>query len=213
MLFQPLRSFVRMHAHQGVLTRVEARLPAEGPHGDLDFLGSAAFRVAAHQKIEQALQLRRTAQRTTGAQTFDFLEESRVLIGFDCCLQHRSRFYQGSLNGTGNHRPELLLSRAFFPGLKHMQRPLRNIAIIAHVDHGKTTLVDCLLKQSGTFAAHEKMGERIMDSNAIEKERGITILAKNCAIDYGGTRINVVDTPGTPTSAANGAVVSMVDAC
>ncbi len=77
-----------------------------------------------------------------------------------------------------------------------MQRPLRNIAIIAHVDHGKTTLVDCLLKQSGTFAAHEKVGERIMDSNAIEKERGITILAKNCAIDYGGVRINVVDTPG-----------------
>jgi GTP-binding protein len=77
-----------------------------------------------------------------------------------------------------------------------MERPLRNIAIIAHVDHGKTTLVDCLLKQSGTFAAHEKMGERIMDSNAIEKERGITILAKNCAIDYGGVRINVVDTPG-----------------
>jgi GTP-binding protein len=77
-----------------------------------------------------------------------------------------------------------------------MSRPIRNIAIIAHVDHGKTTLVDCLLKQSGTFAAHEKVGERIMDSNAIEKERGITILAKNCAIDYGGVRINVVDTPG-----------------
>src|SRR5213083_1652630 len=77
-----------------------------------------------------------------------------------------------------------------------MQRPIRNIAIIAHVDHGKTTLVDCLLKQSGTFAAHEKMGERIMDSNDIEKERGITILAKNCAIEYGGTRINIVDTPG-----------------
>ena len=77
-----------------------------------------------------------------------------------------------------------------------MHRPIRNIAIIAHVDHGKTTLVDCLLKQSGTFAAHEKVGERIMDSNAIEKERGITILAKNCAIDYGGVRINVVDTPG-----------------
>jgi len=77
-----------------------------------------------------------------------------------------------------------------------MNRPIRNIAIIAHVDHGKTTLVDCLLKQSGTFAAHEKMGERIMDSNAIEKERGITILAKNCAIEYGGYRINVVDTPG-----------------
>ena len=77
-----------------------------------------------------------------------------------------------------------------------MPRPLRNIAIIAHVDHGKTTLVDCLLKQSGTFAAHERMGERIMDSNDIERERGITILAKNCAIEYGGTRINIVDTPG-----------------
>jgi GTP-binding protein len=77
-----------------------------------------------------------------------------------------------------------------------MQRPIRNIAIIAHVDHGKTTLVDCLLKQSGTFAAHERPGERIMDSNEIERERGITILAKNCAIEYGGTRINIVDTPG-----------------
>src|SRR5215469_1123768 len=77
-----------------------------------------------------------------------------------------------------------------------MDRPIRNIAIIAHVDHGKTTLVDCLLKQSGTFAAHEKVGERIMDSNDIERERGITILAKNCAIEYGGTRINIVDTPG-----------------
>jgi GTP-binding protein len=77
-----------------------------------------------------------------------------------------------------------------------MNRPIRNIAIIAHVDHGKTTLVDCLLKQSGTFAAHERLGERIMDSNDIERERGITILAKNCAIEYGGTRINIVDTPG-----------------
>ena len=73
---------------------------------------------------------------------------------------------------------------------------LRNIAIIAHVDHGKTTLVDCLLKQSGTFAAHEHVAERIMDSNDIERERGITILAKNCAVTYKGTRINIVDTPG-----------------
>ncbi|HEV2269126.1 MAG TPA: translational GTPase TypA [Steroidobacteraceae bacterium] len=77
-----------------------------------------------------------------------------------------------------------------------LETPIRNIAIIAHVDHGKTTLVDCLLRQSGTFAAHEKLTERVMDSNDIERERGITILAKNCAIEYGGTRINIVDTPG-----------------
>ena len=80
--------------------------------------------------------------------------------------------------------------------MKSPNTSIRNIAIIAHVDHGKTTLVDCLLKQSGTFAAHERLGERIMDSNDIERERGITILAKNCAIEYGGTRINIVDTPG-----------------
>ncbi len=72
----------------------------------------------------------------------------------------------------------------------------RNIAIIAHVDHGKTTLVDKLLAQSGTFAAHQQVAERVMDSNALERERGITILAKNCAVRYLGTHINLVDTPG-----------------
>ncbi len=76
------------------------------------------------------------------------------------------------------------------------QRPLRNIAIIAHVDHGKTTLVDKLLRQSGTFAAHEQIAERVMDSNDLERERGITILAKNCAVTWKGTLINIVDTPG-----------------
>lgn len=77
-----------------------------------------------------------------------------------------------------------------------MIEKLRNIAIIAHVDHGKTTLVDQLLQQSGTFTAHEKVEERVMDSNALEKERGITILAKNTAIDWNGYHINIVDTPG-----------------
>ena len=80
--------------------------------------------------------------------------------------------------------------------LSLMSRRLRNIAIIAHVDHGKTTLVDKLLQQSGTFAAHQQLSERVMDSNDLEKERGITILAKNCAVNYEGTHINIVDTPG-----------------
>jgi GTP-binding protein len=77
-----------------------------------------------------------------------------------------------------------------------MSRVLRNIAIIAHVDHGKTTMVDKLLQQSGTFAAHQQVVERVMDSNDLEKERGITILAKNTALDYQGVHINIVDTPG-----------------
>ena len=73
---------------------------------------------------------------------------------------------------------------------------LRNIAIIAHVDHGKTTLVDQMLKQSGAFRANQQVAERVMDSGAIERERGITILAKNCSCVYNGVKINIVDTPG-----------------
>src|SRR5690554_4581110 len=77
-----------------------------------------------------------------------------------------------------------------------MSRAIRNIAIIAHVDHGKTTLVDQLLRQSGTFRENQQVATRVMDSGDIEKERGITILSKNCAIQYENTHINIIDTPG-----------------
>jgi GTP-binding protein len=77
-----------------------------------------------------------------------------------------------------------------------VSQTIRNIAIIAHVDHGKTTLVDAMLRQSGTFRANEQVAERVMDSNELERERGITILAKNTAINYAGGKINIVDTPG-----------------
>ncbi|AGF49110.1 translational GTPase TypA [Candidatus Kinetoplastidibacterium galati] len=77
-----------------------------------------------------------------------------------------------------------------------MTRALRNVAIIAHVDHGKTTLVDQLLKQSGIFRKNQNIVKRVMDSNALEKERGITILSKNCAVEYQGVHINIIDTPG-----------------
>ena len=76
------------------------------------------------------------------------------------------------------------------------KKTIRNIAIIAHVDHGKTTLVDCLLQQSGTFSNHQILEDRIMDSGDLEKERGITITSKNISIKYKDIKINIVDTPG-----------------
>ena len=76
------------------------------------------------------------------------------------------------------------------------QKNIRNIAIIAHVDHGKTTLVDAMLKQSGIFRENQEVEERIMDSNDLERERGITILAKNTSLHYENVKINIIDTPG-----------------
>src|SRR6267142_5668844 len=80
--------------------------------------------------------------------------------------------------------------------MKNSNESIRNIAIIAHVDHGKTTLVDAMLKQSGIFRENEAVMERVMDSNALERERGITILAKTTGVRYHGVKINIVDTPG-----------------
>jgi small GTP-binding protein len=85
---------------------------------------------------------------------------------------------------------------------------LRNVAIIAHVDHGKTTLVDRLLQQSGTYRENQKVTERAMDSNDLERERGITILAKAASVQWKDTRINIVDTPATPISAARSSASS-----
>src|SRR6188768_6188 len=81
-------------------------------------------------------------------------------------------------------------------GTVAVRSDLRNIAIIAHVDHGKTTLVDAMLRQTGTFRDNEAVTDRVMDSNDLERERGITILAKNASITYKGVRINIIDTPG-----------------
>jgi len=93
-------------------------------------------------------------------------------------------------------------------------RPLRNIAIIAHVDHGKTTLVDALLKQSHIFRENEHVGDLIMDSNDLERERGITILSKNTAVDYQGIRINIIDTPGHADFGGEvERVLNMADGC
>src|SRR5215813_2489080 len=97
---------------------------------------------------------------------------------------------------------------------RHVREDIRNIAIIAHVDHGKTTLVDGLLKQSRVFREHQQVGSLIMDSNELERERGITILAKNTAIMYQGIKINIIDTPGHADFGGEvERVLNMADGC
>ncbi|HKS69142.1 MAG TPA: GTP-binding protein, partial [Ktedonobacterales bacterium] len=96
----------------------------------------------------------------------------------------------------------------------HVRDDLRNVAIIAHVDHGKTTLVDGLLKQSHIFRENQHVGDLIMDSNELERERGITILAKNTAVTYKGVKINIIDTPGHADFGGEvERVLNMADGC
>ena len=97
---------------------------------------------------------------------------------------------------------------------KRIRSDIRNVAIIAHVDHGKTTLVDGLLKQGKVFRENQQVGELIMDSNDLERERGITILAKNTAITYKGIKINIIDTPGHADFGGEvERVLNMADGC
>ncbi len=98
--------------------------------------------------------------------------------------------------------------------IDYKNNAIRNLAIIAHVDHGKTTLVDALLKQGQVFRAHQQVGALIMDTNPLERERGITILAKNASVSYGGVRINIIDTPGHPDfSGEVERIMNMADGC
>ena len=97
---------------------------------------------------------------------------------------------------------------------EHQNNSIRNLAIIAHVDHGKTTLVDALLKQGSVFRDHQQVGELIMDTNPLERERGITIMAKNASVSYGDVRINIIDTPGHADFGGEvERVMNMADGC
>ncbi|HEV2952904.1 MAG TPA: GTP-binding protein, partial [Candidatus Dormibacteraeota bacterium] len=98
--------------------------------------------------------------------------------------------------------------------MSKLRTDIRNVAIIAHVDHGKTTLVDALLRQSNTFRENQEVADLIMDSNALEREKGITILAKNCAVRHGDVTINIIDTPGHADFGGEvERVLNMADGC
>src|SRR4029077_125143 len=142
----------------------------------------------------------RPAERARDAAEIQPLTDRHVLAVAERGPRRECR-RKRSLDRHPGHRNSLPMTQSSVPRTETappagVRTDIRNIAIVAHVDHGKTTLVDAMLHQSGIFRANEIVVERVMDSNDLERERGITILAKNTAATYRGVKINIVDTPG-----------------